>query len=217
MIAYLGQTRAAPLVELLKRHGIREMVVRGELPPRRWEGGFAYDPGGWRDHQAGAPFDVERFRGDLDWLHLHARTRPDFLVAPDVVAGGLRSLALSTSWLPELLGRGLTVYLAVQDGMTEADVVAALPGFGGIFVGGTTEWKLATGHLWVQLAHARGLKCHLARVSSKKRIRWAMAARADSIDTCQPLRSAPQLERFLRALREPELPLVYDARGVALA
>lgn len=204
--AYVGQTRFAPYFTLLEQAGVREMVVRGELPNRRHP--WAFDNGAYRDWKAGRPFDFDRFAQDLDWIQLHARTRPDFIVAPDIVAGGLESLRVSTAWLPKIAGRRIgPVYLAVQDGMGETDVATAIAGFGGVFVGGSTEWKLNTGHRWASFAHERGIACHIARVSSMKRIRWAFAARADSIDSCQPLRSRPQLLRFLRALREPELDL----------
>jgi len=95
---------------------------------------------------------------------------------------------------------GLRFYLAVQDGMAAADVRAAIAGFGGIFVGGTLSWKLQTGASWVRLAHELGLPCHVGRVGTARRVRWARRIGADSIDSCLPLWSKEQLAGFVSAL-----------------
>lgn len=73
-------------------------------------------------------------------------------------------------------------------------------GFSGIFVGGSLPWKLETGAQWVREAHARHLPCHIGRVGTAKRVRWAKASGADSIDSCLPLWSEENLIAFLRAL-----------------
>lgn len=207
--AYVGQTRSGPgsatakWFPELETLGVGEMTVRGELPNRRSP--WAFDNGAYRDFTAGMPFDVRGFERDLDYLHLHSRTSPDFIVCPDIVAGGLASLDFSLSWVARL--RHLApAYLAVQDGMTEAEVAPVLAEFGGLFVGGTSEWKFGTGGQWAQLARDRGLPLHVGRVSSLRRIRWAYRIGATSIDSCQPWRRpATEMKRFLRGLRAPTL------------
>ena len=79
-------------------------------------------------------------------------------------------------------------------------------------MGGTLEWKLRTGAMWAREAHARGLRCHVGRVGSEDRIRWALRIEADSIDSALPLFSEENLERFLSAL-EPSPQLTLLATG----
>jgi hypothetical protein len=109
---------------------------------------------------------------------------PDFVVVPDIVAGGVSSLKRSLDWIPDLRAIGGTAfYLAVQDGMTPDDIRPVLPLFDGLFIGGTMEWKLSTGADWVQLAHENGKPCHIGRVGTWPRIMWAQNIGADSIDS----------------------------------
>jgi len=124
------------------------------------------------------------------------------------VAGGLESLAFSLTWRPHLATIA-PLYLAVQDGMVDADVVPHLEGFAGLFVGGTLPWKLRSAREWVRLAHRHGIKAHVGRVGTERRVAWARRIGADSIDSCLPLWSEENLERFLRGLgpRHPELAL----------
>jgi hypothetical protein len=65
---------------------------------------------------------------------------PDFVVVPDIVAGWLASLAWSAFWR-DTVPVEFRAYLAVQDGMTVADVVPHLPRYHGIFVGGSLRWN----------------------------------------------------------------------------
>jgi hypothetical protein len=210
MKAYVGQTRAAVLIDELAGAGIGECVCRGEFPPRRSFSWF-YDNGAFSDFKAGRPFAIAKFWRELahlvDVVELEGHTLPDFVVLPDVVAGGVASLAESASWLPivrDYAARGVRFYVAVQDGMTAADVEAFLDQAGalvaGLFVGGSLPWKLETGAAWVNLAHARGLLCHVGRVGPAARVRWAQAIGADSIDSSLPLWSAAKLGSFLEAV-----------------
>lgn len=195
MNVYLGQTRARGWINTLESYGFGEMVCRGELPPRRHP--WAYDNGAFKDWTAGAAFNEKRYLADLDCLHLVCTTRPDFLIPPDRVGGGLDSLKFSLSWVERCKPYG-PLYLAVQDGMTEADVDAVLEPFAGVFVGGTHPWKLRTARAWADFAHARGRKLHIGRVGTEKKVRWALRIGADSVDSCLPLWSAENLARFLK-------------------
>lgn len=126
--------------------------------------------------------------------------RPDFIVAPDVVAGGRSSLALSLSWL-EAVTRVGPAYLAVQDGMSEPEVAEALPGFSGIFVGGTVPWKMRTGGSWVRFGHRLGLPVHIGKVGSMRRVIWAQGIGADSIDSSMLLWSKENKRAFHRGVK----------------
>jgi hypothetical protein len=200
VIAYTGQTRSRSLVSALAERGIGECVVRGELPARREP--FFHDNGAFRDWRAGRPFGCNRWARDMRSLD-YTGIVPDFVVVPDIVAGGVESLAFSEFWR-DVVPERFPAYLAVQDGMTAADVEPHLARYDGIFVGGSLGWKLATSAEWVRLAHARGLRCHVGRVGVPARVRWARALGVDSIDSSYPLRNAEVLAAFLAALDEDD-------------
>lgn len=114
---------------------------------------------------------------------LEADKAPDFVVVPDQVAKGRESLEFSNRWL-ERLPRAQTRYmLAVQDGMTTQDVENVIDQYGGLFVGGTMDWKLRTSPEWVELAHLHRKPCHIGRIGPWERIVWAARIGADSIDS----------------------------------
>ena len=199
MRASVGQTRSRRLIARLAERGIGECTNRGQLPPRRRP--FFLDNGAFTDWRAGRPFDANRWLRDLRWM-TYRRIWPDFVVLPDIVAGGLPSLHASLDWRimvpPELDDR---CYLVVQDGMTIEDVAPHVPTVAGLFVGGSLGWKLRTSAMWVTLAHAHDRACHIGRVGTPGRVEWAHAIGADSIDSALPLRHEAHLEAFLAALQ----------------
>jgi hypothetical protein len=181
--------------------GYGEMIARPFRPPAHrlpW----ALDNGAWGAFSHGKPWESAPFLEDYE-AALRAPVTPMFVVCPDIVAGGLESLRFSLEWAPRLTR--LPLYLAVQDGMQETDVAPHLAGFAGIFVGGSNEWKLATGEAWVRLAHARGLRAHIGRAGTVKKATWARRIGADSIDSTQILWGYPKLSRFAAALAQGEL------------
>ena len=216
MKVYVGQTRSTRLLAKLRELGFGEMTVRSEWPPRRAP--WALDNGAFTDWKAKRPFDERTFLRVLDRMH-EARDdagppdipAPDFLVVPDIVAGGLNSLGFSLKWGERLRRRGWCgpLYLAVQDGMERADVVPYVHLFQGLFVGGTLRWKLKTAEEWIALARLRGLPCHIGRVGTAPRVRWARRIGASSIDSALPLWSAANLHRFIRALTHGQQELLF--------
>ena len=180
---------------------IGECTCRGELPPRRFP--WIYDNGAYRDWTAGKSFNKDAYLRDLEKLP-DITPHPEFIVCPDVVTGGIGSLEFSRSWLA-ILPKVSPIFLAVQDGMGTDHVSEVLGEFGGIFVGGSLAWKLKTGHQWVELAHSRGMKCHIGRVGTARRVAWARRSRADSIDSCLPLWSHQNMTKFLGALTSRQL------------
>lgn len=163
--------------------------------PRPPEGfRFAIDNGAWRAFVQGLPFDAEGFMKLVDAQGAAA----DFVVVPDKVCEGMRSLEFSLSWMEQL--RGLRrLLLPLQDGMSAADVGAVLrrePKLG-IFLGGSTEWKLKTMYGWGMLAAGLGCHYHVGRVNTVRRIRLCAEAGADSIDGTSASRfscNVPKLE-----------------------
>ncbi len=154
------------------------MVQPRRYPPR--VAPFAFDNGAFQAYRAGAAFDETAFLRMLDRAAADS-ARPDFVVLPDIVAGGLASLDVSARWIDRL--RGWPLALAVQDGMSPVDVEPLCSDINTIFVGGSVPWKLSRGGEWVTFAHKNQLRCHVARVGMLNRLRWAMAIKADSVDS----------------------------------
>lgn len=200
---YVGQTRSRKLIAQLNGLGFGECTNRGETPPRRRP--WCLDNGAYSDWRSGRAFNAEEFWSDLT-SPVVVSDPPDFIVCPDRVATGLESLAFSLHWHDrcESARPGQRYYLAVQDGMTEADVAPVARRFAGIFVGGTLAWKIKTGAHWVAFAHAQRMRAHVGRVGTARRVRWARRIGADSIDSCLPLWSAKNLATFVRALDPPQ-------------
>ena len=156
---------------------------------------YALDNGAWHCFQHQLPFDEAAFLAAYRKLGAGA----DFCVLPDIVAGGLGSLAYSMSWLPRL--RACPNYLAVQDGMEALDILP-VKGIDGIFVGGTTEWKEATMAMWGSVARLKQIRLHVGRVNSKRRVNLCETAGADSFDGSSVSRYAVTLPRLENARQQ---------------
>ncbi|MFA7604914.1 MAG: hypothetical protein WCY29_18125 [Novosphingobium sp.] len=204
MIGYASRTGTRRNLDALRRAGWRLMVsAKGPLRPERFH--YALDNGAWTAFQRGDPFDVPAFEKAVALLGSGA----DWIVLPDIVAGGLASLRFSLDWLdalrnrPEL--RGARYLLAVQNGMEPPHIASLVGPEIGIFVGGDTPWKLATMAAWARLAHERGALCHVGRVNTARRIRLCAAAGADSFDGSGVSRFASTLPRLDLARRQPDI------------
>ncbi len=199
--------------------GLGETTNMSELPPRRapwWLDCDVFSV--WKRLGFPVPFPASEFpaekyerglaklRALLDTGH----RRPDFLAVPDLPAGGLESLRCSLSWVERLKPLGCPLYLVVQDGMG-AEVEEQVLVFDGLLVGGTPAWKLRTGAAWVEMAHRNGLRCHIGRVGTAAKVRWARSIDADSIDSSLPLFSRANLARFLSGFSDAlTAPLEFD-------
>jgi hypothetical protein len=204
MKVYVGQTRGKRWLRKLAEHGFGEMTCRPALMPKRLP--FALDNGAYSDWTNHRDFDEGAFIEHVE-LVMMAGFRPDFVVLPDIVAGGLESLRFSLSWLErlKLLAKNVPLYLAVQNGMSASDVWPHLISVQGLFIGGTNEWKKATVGGWSQLAHENGLQCHMGRAGTFGKVCLALEAAVDSIDSCLPIMSQYFFDAFLAALRgEPQ-------------
>jgi len=177
MICYASRTGTHRNLEALRAAGWRLLISRvGEWKTSGFR--YALENGAWSDFQQKKPFDADRFELLLDRFGGGA----DWVVLPDIVAGGLQSLALSIRWFNRCLGACPLVLIAVQDGMTQADLAPLVGPNIGIFLGGSTEWKLSTMANWGEFCAAKGVYYHVARVNTRKRFRCAHAAGANSVD-----------------------------------
>lgn len=132
-------------------------------------------------------------------------TAPDVLtVTGGVVAGDARAtLERSGPWLPRIRGLGLPAALVAQDGLEELPVPWG--SFDVLFVGGSTAWKLsvASQELMTQ-ARRRGVRVHVGRVNSYRRLVACAKAGAESADgtflAFGPKKNLPKLLRWLDRL-----------------
>ncbi len=198
MIGYASRTGTKRNLAALRLAEWRLLISR--TGAWRTEGfPYAIDNGAWTDFRHGRDFDDNAFRTLVDKLGRDA----DWVVAPDVVEGGLASLRLSMVWLAPLLARTRLVLIPVQDGMEPADMAGiVLPGHIGIFLGGSTAWKLATMRQWGEFCAERGVYYHVGRVNSIKRMALAHQASADSVDGSSASRYAVTLPKLDFALRQ---------------
>lgn len=197
---YVGQCRGEKLISKCVAAGLGEMTQPNEFPPRRTP--WVLDNGAFKLWKSGKPFDGEKFWSVVERARDY-RVQPDFVVCPDVVAGGLDSLALSLAWADRIEPTGLKMALVVQDGMTEDDVAPHLHRFAVLFIGGSLEWKLATLSYWARIARDHDIKVHAGRIGGRKRMLLAKRAGIDSVDSCVPLFSDGNFANFLNALRIP--------------
>lgn len=199
MMAYAAHTGTRRNLAAMHAAGWSLLLSPGK--PRDARFNYALDNGAFGAWQRGEAFDVPAFEKHASAFGDDA----EFIVAPDIVAAGLTSLAFTLDWLPRLAGVGRRRMIAVQDGMTVADVRPHLSSTVGIFVGGSTEWKLSTMRAWGQLARECGAYLHVGRVNTIRRIRLCQDAGADSFDGTSVTRFACTLPKLDQARRQTNL------------
>lgn len=199
MVSYASRTGTRRNLEAMRAANWRLLVsAKGVL---RTEGmPYALDNGAWTAFQQGEPFDELAFGRAVDLLG----ERADWIVLPDIVAGGMASLEFSLRWLERLEGIPTKLLLAVQNGMEPDDVRELLSPAIGIFVGGDTQWKLQTLNSWGLLARRRNCHLHVGRVNSARRITLCAAAGVNSIDGTSATRFAKTLPPLDAALRQAD-------------
>lgn len=127
-----------------------------------------------------------RYPGDdhyLRWLRRRAEHAGAcaFAVAPDVVGDAATTLARSRPMLDRIRAAGYPAALVLQDGQEHLPV--PFDDLDAVFVGGTTAWKLGPAAAGiVAQAHELGKHCHVGRVNSRLRLRYAAGIGADSVD-----------------------------------
>jgi hypothetical protein len=161
---------------------------------------FGIDNGAWKAYQSKRPFDEARF-----WRLVERHgTAADFVVIPDIVAGGPASLSFSLSWMHRL--RQLRqLLLPVQDGIQPLEIGRVLRQYPnvGIFLGGSTAYKLRTMTAWGLLATACGRWYHVGRVNTARRIRLCLRAGATSFDGTSASMYASSLPLLDTARNQP--------------
>lgn len=153
------------------------------------------DTGAYVCWTKGTEWDADQW-----WTWLHAcleRGKPYLAVLPDIVTGGLKSLEMSLGWLDHPDLPELPWYLAVQDGMKPVDVEPHIHRVAGLFLGGSDPFKL-TAPDWSEMAHQHSKRFHYARMGTRRKLRLAHIAEADSGDSAFPLWKKERMEQFCR-------------------
>jgi hypothetical protein len=201
MMCYASRTGTRRNLTALREAGWGLLVSRAGVWRTEGFDDYVLDNGAWSDFQAGRSFDGDAFERLIEQLGARAR----WIVLPDIVAGGLASLALSVRWLNRCLSVCPLVLIAVQDGMVETDLAPLVGPSVGVFLGGSTEWKLATMAAWGRFCAAHAVHYHVARVNTGRRMAMAVAAGADSVDGTSATRYAVTIRKLDNTSRQLDL------------
>ena len=190
------------LNERMQRFGIRQLIQ--PWPPsatRLVRRPFALDNGAYQCFVDNTPFRMDTFEALLD---KYAADGPDFVVLPDIVGAGLRSLGFSIDWADKRAHHysnpGIPFYLVLQDGMIPADLDPYIGSLDGLFLGGSIGWKHSTGEVWGAYAQRHRKPLHVGRCTANWAVKRAIEIGATSVDGNGPAFSLAQLERFATAL-----------------
>ncbi len=210
MIAYASHTGTKRNLQGIRENDWRILYSAAE-PSHFVDEGIlhALDNGAWQKFQQGREWDADADKAFGFGLDRWGKSA-DWVVAPDIVAGGMRSLALSLSWMPRVLSATSYALLAVQDGMTVEDVRPHVGGRVGIFVGGSTDkqrdeygrvwnWKEKTIPDWCGLGREVGCWVHVGRVNTARRIAICGSFGADSFDGTSASKYAVTIPPLTRA------------------
>jgi len=156
----------------------------------------ALDNGAFPAWKKGYPFPEKVFLDMLDKCY-KLGIKLDFIVCPDIVGGGRRSLEFSLDWAGGKLKGTPHLALVVQnDAVTQESPLQVkqdmtpemlaqydLSAFSHLFIGGSVEWKWQTADSWVQYAHKIGKKCHIGQVGQLKYLKFSDHIKVDSVDS----------------------------------
>lgn len=142
---------------------------------------YAIDNGAYSDFVNGRPFQTERFLKLLRTFGHNA----EFIVIPDSVGNKTETLIFAEHWIRKLNGRLL---LVLQDDMKTEDIDPFKKYIYGLFMGGSTDWKLANIPIFSNYCIKNDLYFHVGRVNSIKRLKYCINHNVDSIDGSGPSR-----------------------------
>jgi hypothetical protein len=203
MIAYASNTGTKRNLKVMRDAGWRILLTPSNcrLPERMR---FAIDNGAWSAFQQGTEFDGDKFCQLVEKYGAAA----DFVVVPDIVAGGMESLQFSLGWLSKgPLKHLVNLLLPVQDGMDVSAVGKVLRRYPyiGLFLGGSTEWKLRTMYGWGMVAASLARYYHVGRVNTVRRIRLCAEAGVASFDGTSVSKFSCNLPMLENARQQPSL------------
>ena len=133
-------------------------------------------------------FDNDCFNGGfkpMPWMSSILKLVPyrrtcDFIVMPDVVGDALATKSLWYKYFPHIKQYKMPLAYVAQNGGGVLDIPEQAKV---LFIGGDNEFKLGEeGRICVEKAKARGLRVHMGRVNSLKRLRYAKSIGCDTVD-----------------------------------
>lgn len=181
----------APMRVMLSNHSSRWYIdLCGKYPkrlgwligPSVWKNprddiAFAMDNDAYISFKNGVPYDFYSWSDFLKKVKASG-IEPLWAVVPDVVGNAKKTLEQWDMFYQEVaFSYGWKAALGVQDGMTPEDVSLLRFQPDVIFVGGTTDWKWRTSHVWCQ----HFPRVHVARVRSR-RLPYCQQIGAESCD-----------------------------------
>jgi len=197
MKIYTG-TCAGEKFKKLKGYGLGVMISPSpSFEPREpfSEVSCAFDNGAFQAFERGYPFRRKAFWETLDKCYLLGIDL-DFIVCPDIVGGGRKSLEFSIGWSEKLIGTPNLALVVQDDNKTieqgvckKQDMTPEMLGrydlsmFSHIFVGGSVLWKWNTAEEWVKFAHDRKKKVHVGRCGQLRYMKLCDHIGVDSIDS----------------------------------
>lgn len=192
-----GDTRSRALIRELRQLGWGRMVIERRITPYPREP-WGFDNGAFGAWNNAVAWDGREYLDRLAEAGTY-KTHPFLAVVPDKVADP-DSLRFSLGWRERVDAYAFPWFLAVQDGMGETEVAAALRGeaFAGVFLGGTKRWKRATAARWLQVARRAGVRAHYARCSGADDLRHAQRLGYDSADSAFILWTRERFATFAR-------------------
>tara|TARA_R110001592_G_C13128914_1_gene746425 strand:- start:247 stop:942 length:696 start_codon:yes stop_codon:yes gene_type:complete len=138
--------------------------------------GYAIDNGAFVYGNRELPFDPAPFMRDVD----RYGERADWVVIPDVLCDKDATLDQADRWIDVL--DGLPLLIVAQDGMVEEDLKSFCSKGIGIFIGGSTEFKLEAIPWIAQLCNSHDVLCHVGRVNTARRMDICINGSAHSFD-----------------------------------
>lgn len=178
---YATSTTTLKNVDGLKNIGWG-LLITPDRPETHSFKDYAIDNGAWSAYSKGVSWNKiyeKRFRLICDVYG----EKSNFIVCPDIVAGGYKSLDLSLKYLDYLTIYGTKVLIPVQDGIEPcSELYSVLSSKIGLFVGGTTNWKLNNLRTWSWVSEKTNSYLHVARVNSCKRMALCAALKINSFD-----------------------------------
>ena len=138
--------------------------------------GYAIDNGAWVFFNRKLEYDPSLFLKDV----YHYGENADFVVIPDVVENREKTLEMSDFWIKKL--EKYRLLIVAQDGMTIEELEEFTRHDIGIFIGGSTDWKLLMIAPIARLCIKYNVLCHVGRVNTKRRVDLCINGGAHSFD-----------------------------------
>ena len=190
IIPYTAQPSNADNINILSSYPWRHLLSPNR-PYRKVQpcAGYAIDNGAWSAFKNKRPYNPQPFLDDVEKLGADA----DFIVIPDVVEDAAATFKLAERWIPIL--ESFRCLIVAQDGMVVDDFIDFVKHGIGVFIGGSTEYKLSNIKPIAALCERFGVLCHVGRVNSIKRMHICINFGAHSFD-------GSGMARFKRTARE---------------